>query len=119
MPISVEVERLSSGSASAPAFIVSADLQEPQTFAQASKHHHCRAAMHEKYMALLHNHTWDLVQLTPTQNVVGCKWVYLIKQKADGNIDRYKARLVAKGFNQREGIDYSETFSLVIKPVTI
>ncbi|PKI52922.1 hypothetical protein CRG98_026753 [Punica granatum] len=74
-------------------FTMSADLQEPQTFAQASRHHHWRAAMHEEYMALLHNHAWDLVQPTPTQNVVGCKWVYRIKQKADDGIDRLRRSL--------------------------
>ncbi|PKI75309.1 hypothetical protein CRG98_004349 [Punica granatum] len=99
------------------AFSVSAALQEPQTFAQARKHSTWRAAMEEEYLALLQNHTWDLVPPSPAQNVVGCKWVYRIKQKADGTIDHYKARLVAKGFNQREGVDYSETFSLVIKLV--
>ncbi|PKI46449.1 hypothetical protein CRG98_033147 [Punica granatum] len=93
--------------------------REPQTFAQARKYFSWRASMEEKYMALLHHHTRNLVPPTPTQNVVGCKWVYRFKQKAHGTIDRYKARLVAKGFNQRECVDYSETFSLVIKLVTI
>ncbi|PKI48404.1 hypothetical protein CRG98_031204, partial [Punica granatum] len=78
-------------------------LQEPQSFAQACKHSAWRTAMQEEYMALLQNNTWDLVPPSSAHNVVGCKWVYRIKQKADGTIDRYKARLVAKGFNQREG----------------
>ncbi|PKI69330.1 hypothetical protein CRG98_010264 [Punica granatum] len=80
------------------AFSVSVALQEPQTFAQAHKHSTCQATMEEEYLALLQNHTWDLVPPSPTQNMIGCKWVYRIKQKADGTIDRYKSRLAAKRF---------------------
>jgi hypothetical protein len=51
--------------------------------------------------------------------LIDCKWVYRIKRKYDGTIDKYMARLVAKGFKQRYGIDYEDTFSLVVKSATI
>ncbi|KAI3421371.1 uncharacterized protein J3R85_012404 [Psidium guajava] len=65
--------------------------------------------------ALRKNGTWEIVELPKENKVVGCKWVFTIKSKADGSVERYKARLVAKGFTQTYGIDYQETFAPVAK----
>jgi hypothetical protein len=78
-----------------------------------------KAAMDSEFNALQKNKTWHLVPSTSGKNIIDCKWVYKIKKKADGSIDRYKARLVAKGFKQRYGIDYEDTFSPVFKAATI
>ena len=75
--------------------------------------------MNSEFDALLQNNTWCLVPVSTAKNLVGCKWVFRIKRKADDSVDRYKARLVAKGFHQQAGINYSETYSPVTKPTTI
>lgn len=62
---------------------------------------------------------WHLVPWQKGTNVIICKWVFKLKHKVDDSIDRYKACLVAKGFKQRYGIDYSDTYSLVVKPTTV
>uniref|UniRef100_A0A2N9GYQ8 Reverse transcriptase Ty1/copia-type domain-containing protein n=1 Tax=Fagus sylvatica TaxID=28930 RepID=A0A2N9GYQ8_FAGSY len=92
---------------------------EPQFYHKAVKSSHWVDAMSKELEALEANHTWVLTSLPPGKQPIGCKWVYKLKFKSDGTIERYKARLVAKGYNQREGIDYSETFSPVAKLVTV
>lgn len=92
---------------------------EPTCVGQALRDPHWRHAMLDGLTALMRHGTWDLVSPPKNCNPVGCKWVFCVKRKLDGSVDRFKARLVAKGFNQWSGLDYKETFSPVVKPATI
>lgn len=60
-----------------------------------------------------------MVLSSPSQSIIGCKWIFCVKRYSNGTMERYKAHLVAKGFNQRSGVDYSDTFNPVVKPTTI
>ena len=69
--------------------------------------------------AFQHTGTWEVVPLPPDVVPITCKWVYKVKTKADGSIERYKARLVARGFQQSYGRDYEETFPPVAHMTTV
>ncbi|KAI0991408.1 hypothetical protein K3495_g16779, partial [Podosphaera aphanis] len=87
----------------------------PKTFNQAinDKIHGkmWKEAIDTEIQALETNGTWEEHTLPTGANLVSTKWVFTVKQKNDGTIERYKARLVARGFSQQYGIDYTETFA--------
>jgi hypothetical protein len=116
------IRKLTDGTVRYPlprALLSEAAIIEPTCFTNAVKVSEWRTAMQAEFNALIKNSTWTLVPSSVAKNVVGCKWVFKLKRKVDGSIDRHKARLVAKGFHQHAGIDYGETFSPVVKPTTI
>jgi len=94
----------------------------PQTYADAMSRPDAQLyhdAACKEIDALIENQTWELAKLPPGRKAIGSRWVFLIKHKADGSVERYKARLVAQGFSQRPGLDYGETFASTIKWPTL
>lgn len=92
---------------------------EPTSFSQASKDEKWRVAMKNEVTALEQNDTWEITMLPEGKRAIDSKWIYKIKFKPDGTVERYKARLVEKGFTQMEGVDYHDTFAPVAKLVTV
>ena len=75
--------------------------------------------MDEEMESMRINQVWDLVDLPSGCTTIRNKWVLKVKHKPDGSIKRYNARLVTKGYIQQEGVDYEETFSLVVRFASI
>jgi hypothetical protein len=103
------------------AFIAALDsaVPIPHDWQEAKRCPKWRDAMLEEMEALDKNNTWVLTTLPPNKKIVGCKWVFTVKQNSEGKVERYKARLVAKGYSQTYGVDYGETFAPVAKMNTI
>ncbi|GJT63232.1 ribonuclease H-like domain-containing protein [Tanacetum coccineum] len=92
---------------------------EPSCYEHAIFDNNWIDAMNSEIEALNKNHTWIITDLPPNRKPIKCKWIYKIKYKSNRDIERYKAKLVAKGLSQREGIDFDETFSHVVKMTTV
>jgi hypothetical protein len=75
--------------------------------------------MQEEFDALTQNNTWSLVPPPPAANIVSGKWIFRHKYNSDGSLVRHKACWVVRGFSQQPGMDYDETFSLVVKHAII
>lgn len=71
------------------------------------------SAMIEELESPRRNKTWKLVELSSNCRPIKNKWIFWVKTKPDGSVNRYKARSVIKGCSQKAGIDFGETFSSV------
>jgi hypothetical protein len=91
----------------------------PKSYSHASTQECWRQAIQDELQALQDNHTWDIVTRLAGVKLIGCKWVYTTKLRADGAIDKYKARLVALENRPEYELDYEETFAPVAKMTTI
>jgi hypothetical protein len=92
---------------------------EPTSVAVALQQPRWKEAMDAEFAALQQNQTWHLVPFRRGLNIIDSRWVFKVKHRPDGSVDRYKARLVAKGFKQHHGIDYDDTYIPVVKATTI
>lgn len=72
-----------------------------------------------EYDSIMKSKTWVLVDKPKSANVIGCRWVFVIKRKPDGSVEKYKASFVARGCSQKYNVDYQETFSPVVRHSTI
>ncbi|KAJ7942690.1 Retrovirus-related Pol polyprotein from transposon TNT 1-94 [Quillaja saponaria] len=113
----ISYEKLSAGFKAFTTNLTEATI--PATVHEALKDSRWRKAVKEELDALEKNKTWKITQLPTGKKTLGSKWVFTIKHKADGSIDRFKAHLVAKGFTQSYIIDYQETFAPVAKLNTV
>lgn len=95
-----------------------ADIQIPESYKEAitsCKNKEWREAIQEEINALTRNKTWEETHLPQGKEAISSRWVFNIKQKPNGEITRFKARLCAKGFAQKEGIDFTDTFSPTVR----
>ncbi len=69
----------------------------------------------EEYHALMKNETQDLNKQLEGRKAIGSKWVFHIKRKANGKVDKYCVRVIAQGLFQTKGLDFHETFAPIVK----
>ncbi|CAL1362807.1 unnamed protein product [Linum trigynum] len=92
----------------------------PTSYKQAMLDPNWNNAMQTEFDALHATGTWEVVDRPPEPvMILGNRWVYAVKVKADGTLERFQARLVVQGFGQEYGLDYDETFAPVAKMQTV
>jgi hypothetical protein len=88
---------------------------EPTCYEEAAEKKEWKDTMIEEYHSIVKNDVWDVVPRPKEKIVVSSKWIYKTKHSTDGSVDKYKARFMACGFSHKEGIDYEDTFSPVVR----
>jgi len=105
-------------------FVTATSHGEPRSYNEAvdphnPDHQEWITAIQAELKSLQDHGTWEVVPRPEGKHIVSCKWVWRIKVKEDGSIERYKARLVARGFTQIQGVDFNETFAPVTRLDTL
>ncbi|XP_039137235.1 uncharacterized protein LOC120274764 [Dioscorea cayenensis subsp. rotundata] len=95
------------------------NVSDPVTYEEAQRIPEWREAMNAELSSINRNHTWELISPPPGKKIIGVKWIFKRKYKANGEVDKCKARLVAKGYTQEYGVDYEEIFAPVARMDTI
>jgi len=93
-------------------------VEEPTSYREAidsAKHKEWMDAMRDEMDSMGRNKVWKPVDLPPQLKSIRNKWVFKIKYRVDGTIDKFKARLVSKEFTEIEGVDYKEIFFHVVR----
>ena len=90
-------------------------MTEPSSFEETAQEPTWVDAMVEEYDSIVRNNAWDIVPRLVGKLVVGSRWIYKVKQAANGSIENYKERFFSWGFSQIEGIDYEEAFAPIAR----
>ncbi|KAL0326609.1 UNVERIFIED_CONTAM: Retrovirus-related Pol polyprotein from transposon RE2 [Sesamum angustifolium] len=82
------------------AFSVSlSSVSIPNTYCEALRHPAWKMAMDDEMSALVSRGTWELVEVPPNADIVACRWVFTLKFRADGTLERYKSSSGCKGLH--------------------
>ncbi len=93
----------------------------PQTYNEAIRSPESakwKDAMDNEMSSLKENDTFTLTPLPQGKQAVGGRWVYAVKESADGTLT-HKARYVAKGYSQIKDVDYFETYAPTTKMTSV
>ncbi|GJY61494.1 retrovirus-related pol polyprotein from transposon TNT 1-94 [Tanacetum coccineum] len=88
---------------------------KPKNYKESMKKSCWIEAMQEEIYKFERLEVWELVPRLSNVMLINLKWIFKVKLDEYGGVLKNKARLVAKGYHQEDGIDFEESFTLMLK----